>query len=120
MKEGIPAFRKVGLYKIPREKRQRGVEFLLFEPTGVAKAARVVGGGDGGVLRYATHAFPNGDELFAMAAIDGGRCAYSGQGRGRGRGGMHCGTLFKFRIQLHRCRRYPRRSVRLGVVGRKG
>ena len=94
------------------------MEFLLlFETTGVAKAARVVGGGDGGVLRYATHAFPNGDELFAMAVVNGGRCAYSGQGRGRGR---HRGTLFKFRSQLHRCRRYPRRSVRLGVVGRKG
>ena len=51
------------------------MEFLLFEPTGVAKAVMVVGGGDGRALQYATHAFPYGDELFAMATVDGGRYA---------------------------------------------
>ena len=55
----------------PRHGRQGwcGVELVPFETTGVGKAVR---GGEGGVMRYVMHAFLNVDELFAMAAVDGG------------------------------------------------
>ena len=45
------------------------MELVPFETTGVGKAVR---GGEGGVMRYVMHAFLNVDELFAMAAVDGG------------------------------------------------
>ena len=62
-----------------REARRCGVDFVLFEPTGVVKTARAVRGGNSEVLRYVTHAFLNMEELFAMAAVDGDPCAHSGR-----------------------------------------
>ena len=62
-----------------REARQCGVDFVLFEATGVVKTARAVRGGNSEVMRYVTHAFLNTEELFAMAAVDGDPCAHSGR-----------------------------------------
>lgn len=54
------------LVEVAREARSLGLEKVMFEPTSVHKARRVVGGGSGGFLGYVMYAFPNEDELFAM------------------------------------------------------
>jgi len=59
------------LIDVAMEAGMWGVERVMFEPTSVFKARKVVSEYGGEFMRYITYAFPNEVELFAMTVDDG-------------------------------------------------